>query len=167
MYIAECPKMTLGKESLCRVSTGWHSAKYSEIIFAECRPGDTRQRGLCRVPDRGHLAKSILKLKKSLPSARSWALGKERVHSVCGNSFLSYSLTVSYLATAASTPPCRRHAHAPPRPCPRPSPRPRRGVNASPTRRPPSTCRRRHVIAPPRHRASPAATPSATAAPSR
>jgi hypothetical protein len=45
------------QRSLCRVSTGWHSAKYREIIFAECHPGDTRQRGLCRVPDRGHSAK--------------------------------------------------------------------------------------------------------------
>jgi hypothetical protein len=36
----------------------------------------TRQRILCRVPDPGHSAKSIFKLKKSLPSDRSRALGK-------------------------------------------------------------------------------------------
>jgi hypothetical protein len=48
-----------------------------------------------------------------LSSARSRALDKERVHSVCGNSFLSYSLTLSsYRAVAASTP-SRRRRHAP------------------------------------------------------
>jgi hypothetical protein len=54
------------QRSLCRVSAGWHSAKCSEIIFAECHPGDTRPRGLCRVPDRGHSAKCIFKLEKNL-----------------------------------------------------------------------------------------------------
>jgi hypothetical protein len=48
------------------VSAVWHSAKNSERIFAECRPGDTRQRLLCRVPAIWHSAKRILKLKKNL-----------------------------------------------------------------------------------------------------
>jgi hypothetical protein len=58
MYFAECPEMTLGKEGYR------HSAKYSEIIFAECRPEGTRERSLCRVLGRGHSAKCVLKLKK-------------------------------------------------------------------------------------------------------
>jgi hypothetical protein len=59
------------QSSLCRVSPGRHSAKNCKIIFAECRPGDTRQRLLYRVSPIWHSAKRILKIKKSLPSARS------------------------------------------------------------------------------------------------
>jgi hypothetical protein len=56
MYFAECQEMTLGKAA-----------------FAECQLVDTRQRivnYICRVPPRGHSAKS------SLPSAPDLALGK-------------------------------------------------------------------------------------------
>jgi hypothetical protein len=69
------------QSSLCRVSPWRHSTKNCKIIFAECRSGDTRQRLLCRVSPICHSAKRILKIKKSLSSARSRALGKARVHS--------------------------------------------------------------------------------------
>jgi hypothetical protein len=103
--------LTLGK------SARWHSTKNSKRVFAECRPGDTRQRLLCQVPAIWRSAKHILKLKKkSLPSARSRALGKVRVNTA-GN-LLSLSLSHSPRRR------CRKHAAAPP-PCPRRrSPRP-------------------------------------------
>jgi hypothetical protein len=97
------------QRNLYRVSIRWHSEKYNEIIFAECPRGGHSTKRTYRVSYRGHLAKSISKFKKkSLPSVRLRALGKERVHSVCGTSFLSYSLTLSYRAATASTPPRSR-----------------------------------------------------------
>jgi hypothetical protein len=75
-----------------------------------------------------HSAKLILKIKKnSLPSARSRALGKARVHSA-GNLLslaLSHSLTITRRRRAAATPPHARSRLRPRRPCPRcRSPRP-------------------------------------------
>jgi tRNA splicing ligase len=71
MYFAECPQMTLGK-----------------ACFAECQLGDTRQRivkdSLSSVIQLAlgkglALDKEYFNIfKKSLPSARSRALGKER-----------------------------------------------------------------------------------------
>jgi hypothetical protein len=66
-----------------------------------------------------HSAKRILKIKKALPSARSRALGKARVHSNC-QAFLSHSLTLHAALRRRRLPVQRR----PPRavPCPRPRP---------------------------------------------
>jgi hypothetical protein len=62
---------------VCRVPAVQHSAKDCKRFFAECHPVGTRQRTLCRVPAIWLSAKNILIfLKKSLPSARSRALGK-------------------------------------------------------------------------------------------
>ena len=62
IFFAECQKkITLGKEALCRVLKK-HSAN---SLFAECQK-NTRQRRLCRVPEKQH-------------SANHLALGKEPV----------------------------------------------------------------------------------------
>jgi hypothetical protein len=82
-----------------------------KVAFAECPLGDTRQRLLCRVPPIWHSAKRILKLKKSLPSARSRALGKALVHSP--GWFFFFFLTLSLNATVLN-------AAAVPSPRPRP-----------------------------------------------
>jgi hypothetical protein len=102
--------------SLCRVAPGRHSAKNCKIIFAKCRSGDTRQRLLCRVSTIWHSAKRILKIKKSLSSAKSRALGKARVHSKL--SVLSFSLSHSLLTLHAASPSTagRRARHRRPRP---------------------------------------------------
>jgi hypothetical protein len=73
-------------------------SKTLKQTFVECLSGGTRQRPLCRVPGTGHSAKNILKLKKSLPSARSWALGKEvELNRPSGLSFFSsLILTLSH-----------------------------------------------------------------------
>jgi hypothetical protein len=66
MYFAECPKKTLGKDSLCRVPARQHSAKTLSEGFAECLSGGTRQNIflnfleiLCRVPVIWHSAKPL------------------------------------------------------------------------------------------------------------
>jgi hypothetical protein len=77
------------------------------------------------VPDRGHSAKCILKLKKTLPSARSRALGKERLLTNVNPFFLTLSISLSRAAAAALT--RRRRALPSPRPphiVRPPSPRP-------------------------------------------
>jgi hypothetical protein len=61
MYFAECLEMTLGKVGFAECRPRGHSAKNSKRIFAECRPGDTRRRRLCRVPAIWHSANNILK----------------------------------------------------------------------------------------------------------
>jgi hypothetical protein len=53
---------------------------------------DARQRILCRVPPIWHSAKFILKIKKTLPSARSRALGKEGEYTSPAPFFLLLSL---------------------------------------------------------------------------
>jgi hypothetical protein len=109
MYFAECPRMTLGTESfaecqmvalgkvhwnnLCRVSPCWHSAKRT---LPSARSGALGKdyfkikKNLCRVPDRGHSAKSA--------------------YIALSNSFLLPSLSLSYRAAAAPLP---HHAPAP------------------------------------------------------
>jgi hypothetical protein len=126
------------QSSLCRVSPRRHLAKNSKIFFVECRPGDTRQRRLCRVPPIWHSAKRILKLKKYLPSARSWALGKALVHSVWSVLLLPHSLTLSL---------CRAHCSMLP-PCP-PCPRPRSPLCPPCPRRPAAPSCPRPPAAPP------------------
>jgi hypothetical protein len=145
------------QSSLCRVSPGRHLVKNCKIIFAECRPGDTWQRLLCRVPLIWHSAKRILKLKKSLSSARSRALGKALEHNNC-QSFLSHSLNLFSCAAAlhaAASSPLRPR---PPRPCPRPWPRPRPPPRHLPPR--PRLTHRRDL-------ASPVAVPSLGVAPAQ
>jgi hypothetical protein len=160
MYFAECQLVDTRQSRLCRVSAGWHSTKNSERIFVECRLRDTRQRLLCRVPAIWHSANRILKLKKSLPSARSRALDKARVHTNC-QCFLSHSLTLLTRRrdlALAPAPPCpsptvpavpltharsarcarARRAPHPPRPRRRaPHPRPPRSPCPRPHRRAP------------------------------
>jgi hypothetical protein len=125
---------------VCRVLAGQHSAKYilkilkqslssacqgalSKDIFVECLSGGSRQRHLCRVPDRGHSAKYCFKLKKSLPSAKSRALGKECYINRPCDSLLLLSFSHSHRTLSVSPPsdaasvavPChlRRHRPAP------------------------------------------------------
>jgi hypothetical protein len=110
----------------------WHSAKYIEIIFVECHQGDTRQRKLCRVPDRGHLAKIILKLKKNLCRVPDHGHSAKSAYIALSNSFLLLSL--SYRAAAATAPaPRRRRARV--SPCAGPPPCPRLPVAHSPAHR--------------------------------
>jgi hypothetical protein len=112
------------QSSLCRVPAGWHSAKNCKSIFAECRPGDTRQSRLCRVSPIWHSAKRILKLKKkSLPSSRSRALGKEvkyadRLSPSPSLLSLTPPLTLSHSRRRSLTRAAAPPAPAPPRPCP-------------------------------------------------
>jgi hypothetical protein len=83
---------------------------------------DTRQRILCRVPPIWHSAKFILKIKKTLPSARSRALGKEGEYTSPAPFFLLLSLlSLSRLCRArrrlpALPPPLRAVAGSPPAP---------------------------------------------------
>jgi hypothetical protein len=128
MYFAECQLVDTRQSMLCRVPVGWHSAKKCKLIFAECHLGDTRQRLLCRVSSIWHSAKRNLKIKKSLPSARSRALGKARVYSNC-QAFLSHPITLFSLSTprrVVATSPSnagRPVLHrCPPRAVPRPRP---------------------------------------------
>jgi hypothetical protein len=83
MYFAECPGVALGKAveiNLCREPLG----------------GTRQRRRLCRVPPIWHSANHILKIKKSLPSAASRALGKEhQLSQTDGFSFFSLSLTLT------------------------------------------------------------------------
>jgi hypothetical protein len=126
MYFVECQLVDTRQSRLYRVSVGRHSAKNCKISFAECRPGDTRQRLLCRVSPIWHSTKRILKIKKSLPSARSRALGKACVNNA-GN-LLSLSLSHSLSLCAAALPR--------PRPCPRPCSARAHALVASPQPRP-------------------------------
>jgi hypothetical protein len=112
-----------------------------------------------------HSAKLILKIKKSLPSARSRALGKARLHSAGISFFLSHSLTLSQSRRrrrrlpprprdTAATPRHRRarSAHAlaaRPQPRPRHTPCPRRAPAASPLCLPSLCPRRAPAVAPP------------------
>jgi hypothetical protein len=112
------------------VSDKGHSAKYSllsvlraalvkehfkniKAIFAECRPEDTRQSHLCRVPVIWHSVKSIFKLKKNLGRV------PDRWHSAKAVYIARTELLLPFLfilrrrpcATASSCPalPLRRH----------------------------------------------------------
>jgi hypothetical protein len=129
------------------VSHGWHSAKKSlpsascgtlgedffktlNTFFTESLAVDTRQRCLCRVSDPGHSTKCIFKLKKSLPSARDLAHGKEGKY-YNQTTFLSHSISLTSLhSTAAAAlhlpaPPPPRPASPRPPPTPHPPPVPR------------------------------------------
>jgi hypothetical protein len=105
---------------------------------------------LSSVPDLA-LDKAYFKnKKKSLPSARSRALGKARLHSAGISFFLSHSLTLSQSR-------CRRRRSPPrpptPRPCPRRArPRPRREAVAAATATASYAVRRALVVPPPRPR---------------
>jgi hypothetical protein len=102
-----------------------HSAKSVQHIFAECSTASTRQRRLCRVPQIQHSAKATLPsardpaldkvyfliFKKSLPSARSRALGKERFNSVTAPP-LTVSLSLSLSLCRHPLSPRRRAARA-------------------------------------------------------
>jgi hypothetical protein len=79
IYFAECQKKTLGKEVFAECLPGDNRQRFLNIktVFVECLSVGTRQRRLCRVPDCRHSTKYIFKLKKSLSSARSRALGKD------------------------------------------------------------------------------------------
>jgi hypothetical protein len=69
IFFAECPIMALGKEDSLPSAT---RAALGKIILKIVN-------NLCRVLDHGHSLKCILILKKSLPSARDLALGKEHL----------------------------------------------------------------------------------------
>jgi hypothetical protein len=136
------------QRQLCRVPTGWHSAKNRERVFAECRPGDTRQILLCRVPAIWHSTKCILKFKKTLPSARSQALGKAR-----------------YIPTATLLPHSLTHSQPPP-----PRPHRRRALAAAVVPSLAPAPRRLRALAPappscPRARVAPAVATVPAAAP--
>jgi periplasmic protein TonB len=122
MYFVECQRVDTRQSSLCRVSAGWHSAKNSERVFAECRPGALGKayfkikKKLCRVPDHGHSAQHAY-----IPTVSAF--------------FLTLSLSISCvvaapLPTAAATSPTavvpsRPHRRAPRPlcpPCPSPAP---------------------------------------------
>jgi hypothetical protein len=106
MYFAECPGVALGKAveiNLCREPLG----------------GTRQRRRLCRVPPIWHSANHILKIKKSLPSAASRALGKEhQLSQTDGFSFFSLSLTLTpplpALAADPAPAPALAAGHAPP-----------------------------------------------------
>jgi hypothetical protein len=122
------------------VSLGGHSAKRTLPSVGSGALGKDYfkiKKNLCRVPDRGHSAKSA--------------------YIALSNSFLLLSL--SYRATAASTSSChRRRALAPPRPCPLGR---RRALALARASRP-----RRPTTAAPSRRRRPLASPCATPAPS-
>jgi hypothetical protein len=66
MYFVECPRMALGKARFAECQawdTRYRVFKNIKTIFAECLSAGTRQRTLCRVPDRRHSTKYIFKLK--------------------------------------------------------------------------------------------------------
>jgi hypothetical protein len=107
----------------------WHSAKYIEIIFAECHQGDTRQRELCRVSDREHLAKIILKLKKIFAECP--------IADTRQRALLLLSLSLSYRAAVASPPRPRRPAAVPSLPSPT-----RRALARPPPKCTPGKCTR-------------------------
>jgi hypothetical protein len=44
IFFAECLKLTLGKDLVCRVSNVEHSTKIINIYFAECLRSGTRQK---------------------------------------------------------------------------------------------------------------------------
>jgi hypothetical protein len=116
------------------VSPWRHSVKNCKIIFTECRPGDTRQSRLCRVPPIWHSAKRILKLKKIF--AECQITGTRQRSKICrpvvSFSFSSLthsicrSLSLTHAAAHTLAPPCpappapapSRPRPAPPRPCP-------------------------------------------------
>jgi hypothetical protein len=151
-------------------SVPWrHSAKNCKIIFAECRLGNTRQSSLCRVPPIWHSAKRILKLKKSLSSARSRALGKALIHSA-GKDFIF--LTLSLVVAMPS--PHRRRAAVPTPSLLRRRAAPRRRSStqaqaraASSQPRPSRAPRRAPVAPPPCPRRAPATPSPAVPSPAR
>jgi hypothetical protein len=164
MYFAECQMVTLGKICFAEGLPGRHSAKKCEVIFAECPLADTRQRILCRVSPIWHSAKLILKIKKkSLPSARSRALGKEgKIYFRPAPFFFflsSLSLFLSAVRRRAKLPSCRAAspppAHAPPH----------RLTAAMPTRRAHAPPHRR-AASPPRRPRAAVRQPSARSPPS-
>jgi hypothetical protein len=155
---AECPRVALGKEvesSLCR----------------EPLDGTRQRRRLCRVPPIWHSANHNLKIKKSLPSAASRALGKEhKLSQSDGFSFFSLSLTLTHCTRSRPRPPSpptpRPGPPSPPatrrpRPCAR-SPRarapPTTADDPAPTTYTPSTAHDLHAVTPVRRRAP--STPS-------
>ena len=114
MYFAECQMVTLGKICFAECRPGRHSAKKCELIFAECPLADTRQRILCRVSPIWHSAKLILKIKKSLPSARSRALGKEVKYTLRPGSFFFFLSSHSLCHAPPPAPFARRRLPVPP-----------------------------------------------------
>jgi hypothetical protein len=134
-------------------------------VFAECHPCDTRQSIsknpksiLCRVVYQWALGKDYFKIfKKTLPSARSRALGKEVNVNRAPVLLLSHSHTHPPLPRAAASP---RHHRAPPptlrataaararaRPRLRPhTPPPPPPSAPTPPEAPPSPARARHTV---------------------
>jgi hypothetical protein len=81
-----------------------------------------------RVSDRGHSAKYIFKLKITLPSARSLALGKVCLHTQELAFFFTSFLLHSFLFLQAATTTHRLHHPPPPSPPPAATTRPRRSA---------------------------------------
>jgi hypothetical protein len=98
---------------LCRVSTGWHSAKMCKLIFAECQMVDTRQRILCRVPPIWHSAKFILKIKKNFAECQITGTRQSRLI-YFARALLPPSSSALALVCLSCPPPPRVVAGSPP-----------------------------------------------------
>jgi hypothetical protein len=142
--------------SAIRVTLGKVFLKTLSQFFAECLSVNTRQRGLCRVPDRGHSAKRILKFLKNLYRVPDHGHSAKKGNKRLSRSSFSFFLSTHPLC-ARRRPPARLRL-------PVRRPRTPRAAAASPcTPRPPA---RRAPLRPPAHAARRRlATRRATAAP--
>jgi hypothetical protein len=123
------------------------------MYFAECRPGDTRQRGLCRVPDRGHSAKCILKLKKLCRVPDHGHSAKNTYLPTVNPFFLTLSLSCTAVAALNVAPPLPPRPRSSPSPARRATPHHRRAPHLrapSPPTAPPLRRAAPHTTAPPR-----------------